>query len=56
MYVEMRNTHKVFMGKPRGKRLLGRPTCSQEDNIKMALKERGWEGVDLINLAHYRDK
>jgi hypothetical protein len=32
------------------------PRCGWEDNIKMDLKETGWEGVDCIDLAQDRDK
>ena len=43
------------MGKPEGKRLLGRPRRSWEDNIKMDLQEVGCEGMDWIDLAQNRD-
>jgi hypothetical protein len=39
---EMRDAYRVFVGKPEGKRPLGRPRRMLEDNIKMDLKERGW--------------
>ena len=39
------------MGKPEGKRLLGRPRRRWEDNIKMGLQEVGCGGMDLIELA-----
>jgi hypothetical protein len=39
------------MGKPEGKRSLGRPTRSWVDNIKMYLK---WNGVDWIEMAQDR--
>jgi hypothetical protein len=35
--------------KPEGKKSLGRPMHKWEDNIKMDLKERGWDGVDWIH-------
>ena len=38
---EGRVVHKVFVGKPEGKRPLGRPRCKWEDNIKMDLQEVG---------------
>ena len=40
------------MGKPEGKRPLGRPRCRWEDNIKMDLQTVGWGsgGMDLIDL------
>ena len=44
------------MGKPEGKRQLGRPRRVWEDNIKMDLQEVGCGGVDWIELAHDRDR
>jgi hypothetical protein len=44
------------VGKPEGKRPLGRPRCRWVDNIKMDLLEIGWGGVDCIRLAQNRDK
>ena len=38
---EGRGVHRVLMGKPEGKRPLGRPRCRWEDNIKMDLQEVG---------------
>jgi hypothetical protein len=35
---KMRNTYKILVGKPEGKRPLGRPRCKREDNIKMDFK------------------
>jgi hypothetical protein len=49
---EMRNAYKIFVGKPEGKRLLGRPSRRREDNIKMDLREIVLEGVDWIHTAH----
>jgi hypothetical protein len=39
---EKRKVCKVLMGKPEGKRPLGRPRCRLEDGIKMDLLETGW--------------
>jgi hypothetical protein len=39
------------VGKPEGKRPLGRPRCRWVDNIKMDLGEVGWGDVDWIGLA-----
>jgi len=39
---EMRNVHRILVGKPEGKRLLGRPRRRWEDNIKINLQEVGW--------------
>jgi len=41
---EMRNAYKILVQKPEGKRLLGRPRCRWEDNIRMDLRERNWVG------------
>jgi hypothetical protein len=46
----------LLVGKPKGKRPLGRPRCRWVDNIKMDLLEIGWGGVDWIGLAQDRDK
>jgi hypothetical protein len=53
---EMRNTYKILVRKPKGKRQRGRPRRKGEDNIKMDLREIGWEIVDLITLAQDRDR
>jgi hypothetical protein len=44
----------IFLGKPDGKRPLGRPKSRFDDNIKMNLREIGWEGMDFINVARDR--
>ena len=44
------------MGKPEGKRLLGRPSSRWEDNIKMDLQKVGCGGVSRIDLAQDRDR
>jgi hypothetical protein len=43
---EKRNAYRILMGKPEGKRPLGRPRRRWEDNIKMEVREIGWGGVD----------
>jgi hypothetical protein len=43
--------YSVLVGKPEGKRSLGRPRHREEDDIKTDIKELGWEGVERINLA-----
>jgi hypothetical protein len=43
------------MGKPEGKRPLGRPRCRWENGIRMYLREIGWGSVDWIQLAKDRD-
>jgi hypothetical protein len=49
--VEGRGVYRVFVGKPEGKRPLGRPRRRWEDNIKMELREIGIDGVNWIRLA-----
>jgi hypothetical protein len=41
----------VLVGKPKGKRPVGRPRHTWEDGIRMDLGEIGWEGVECIQLA-----
>jgi hypothetical protein len=41
--------------KPKGNMPLGRPRCRWVDNIKIDLREIGWGGMDLIDLAQDRD-
>jgi hypothetical protein len=47
--------HRVLVGKPEGKRQLGRPRRRWEDNIKMDLQEVGGGRVDWMELAQDRD-
>jgi hypothetical protein len=47
--------YRVFMGKSKGKRSLGRPRCRWEYNIKMDLQEVGCGGLDWIDVAQDRD-
>ena len=51
-----RGLYKVLVGKPQGKRQLGRPRRRCEDNIKMDLLEAGSGGNDWIVLAKDRDR
>jgi hypothetical protein len=44
------------VGKPEGKRPLGRPRCRWQDNVKMILQEVGCGGMDWIDLAQDRDR
>jgi len=52
---EGRGVYRVLVGKPEGKRPLGRPRGRWEDNIKMDLLEMGCGGMDWIELAQGRD-
>jgi hypothetical protein len=51
-----RNAYRLWVGKPDGKRPLGRPRGRWVNNIKMDLLEIGWGGVDWIGLAQDRDR
>jgi hypothetical protein len=51
-----KNTYRILVGKPEGKRPAGRPRRRWLDNVKMDLREIGWEVVDWIDLAHDRDQ
>ena len=51
-----RCVHRVLVGKPEGKRPLGRPRRRWEDNIKMDLQEVGGDGGDWMELAQVRDR
>jgi hypothetical protein len=53
---ERRGVYRVLVGKPEGKRQLGRPRRRWEDNIKMDLQEVGCGGMDWIELAPDRDR
>jgi hypothetical protein len=53
---EKRNTHRILMGKPEGKRPLGRLRRRWVDKIKMDLGEVGWGDVDWIGLAQDRNR
>jgi hypothetical protein len=44
------------VGKPEGKRPLGRPRCRWVDNIKMDLREIGWDGVGWMDMAQDKDQ
>jgi hypothetical protein len=47
--------YRILVGQPEGKRPLGRPRRRWVYNIKMDLREIGWEGMDWIELAQDRD-
>jgi hypothetical protein len=51
---EGRGVYRVLVGKPEGKRLLGRPRRRWEDNIKMDLREIGIDRTNWIQLAEDR--
>jgi hypothetical protein len=51
---EERGVYRVLVGRPEGKRPLGRPRCRWEDNIKIDLREIGIDGANWIRLAQDR--
>jgi hypothetical protein len=51
---EGRGVYRVLVGRPEGKRPLGRPSSRWEDNIKMYLREIGIDGANWIRLAQDR--
>jgi hypothetical protein len=53
---EKRNTYRILVEKPEGKRPRGRTKCRWVDNIKMDLREIEWDGTDWIDLAQDRDQ
>jgi hypothetical protein len=53
---EKRSTYRSLVGKPAGKRPLGRPRRRWVDNIRMDLVEVGWGDVDWIGLAQDRNR
>jgi len=56
MHGERRGILRVLVGKPEGRRPLGRPRLRWEENIKMDLQEVGRGGMDWIELAQDRDR
>jgi hypothetical protein len=53
---EKQNAYRILVGKPEGKRPLGRPTRRWGDNIKIDFREIGWDGVGWNDLAQDRDQ
>jgi hypothetical protein len=53
---ETGNAYRILVGEPEGKRPLGRPRRRWVDNIKIDLRETGWDGVDWIDQAQDRDQ
>jgi hypothetical protein len=55
-YGPKRNAYRVLVGKPEGKRALGRPRRRWVENTEMDLREIGWDGMDWIDVAQDKDK
>jgi hypothetical protein len=53
---EKRNAYRILVGNLEGKRPLGRPRRRGVDNMKMDLREIGWDCMDWIDLAQDRDQ
>jgi hypothetical protein len=53
---EKGNAYRTLVGKPEGRKPLGRPRHRWVDNIKMDLSRRGWSGMDWIDLAQDGDQ
>jgi hypothetical protein len=53
---ERRNAYRILVGKPEGRRPLGRPRRRWVDNIKMDLREIGWNSIDWIDLVQDRNQ
>jgi hypothetical protein len=51
-----RNANRLLVGKPEGRRPLGRPRRRWLDNIRMDVVEVVWGHVDWIGMAQYRDR
>jgi hypothetical protein len=53
---EKRNANMILMGKPEGKRPLGRQRHRLVDNIKMDVRVIGWDGMNWIDVAQDKDQ
>jgi hypothetical protein len=51
-----RNEYRILVGKPEAKRSLGGPRRRWVDNIKMDLREIGWDGVNWTDMTQDRDQ
>jgi hypothetical protein len=54
--MKKRNANRILVAIPEGNRLLGRPKRRWVDNIKMDLRELGWDEMDWIDLAQNMDQ
>jgi hypothetical protein len=55
-YREGRGVYRVLVGKPEGKKPLGKPRCRWEDSIKIDIQEVGCESMDWIELTQDRGR
>jgi hypothetical protein len=53
---ERRNAYRILVGRPKGRRPLGRPRRRWVDNIKMDFRDIRWDGMDWIDLAQDGDQ
>jgi hypothetical protein len=53
---EKRNAYRILVGNPERKRPVGRPRRRWVDNIKIDLREIGWDGMNWIDLTQDRDQ
>jgi hypothetical protein len=53
---EVRGAYNILVGRPEGRRRLGRSRCRWEDNIKIDLREIGFGDMDWIHWAQDRDR
>jgi hypothetical protein len=53
---EKRNAYKILVGKPEGKRPLGKPRRTLLDNLEIDLREIGWDSMDWIVRAQDRNQ
>jgi hypothetical protein len=51
-----KSAYRILVGRPEGRRPLGRSRHRLEDNIKMDLQEVGWGDMDWIGMAQDRDR
>jgi hypothetical protein len=52
---ENRNAYRILVGKPEGRRPLGRPRRRRADSIKIDFRKIGWVGVEWVNLTQDRN-
>jgi hypothetical protein len=53
---KMKNTYKILVIKPQGRRPLGKPRYKWVDNIKMDLLKTGWKGMQQTQLAQDKNQ